>query len=164
VLALQTNSAQLFPVQGAVERLIGQWLAPQRRPRSSIQLVVAHSHSHYDHVGAYLPCPSVSLRFTLDHASLCVDRAAGDMQFVGQPYTTVVGLGQTNVAKFFGLYQWPLNVSLGCCSRPFEAARVAVLTDLVVWVQAAVFDLGQRPLTIVPIPGHAVRGIQPMLG
>lgn len=45
------------------------------------------------------------------------------MQFVGQPYTTVVGLGQINVAKFFGLYQWPLNV------RPFEAARVAVLTD-----------------------------------
>jgi glyoxylase-like metal-dependent hydrolase (beta-lactamase superfamily II) len=66
-----------------VDRLIAQWLAAHKR--SGIPLVVAHSHSHGDHV-------------------------AGDAVFRARPDTTVVGLKPAEVAAFFGMKHWPDDI------------------------------------------------------
>jgi glyoxylase-like metal-dependent hydrolase (beta-lactamase superfamily II) len=52
----------------------------------------------------------------------------GDSQFRSRPNTTVVGLQPQQVASFFGLTSWPEG--------------------------SATFDLGDRVLDIVPLPGH----------
>lgn len=70
-------------VAAAVDGVMGQWLA--RRGRSSIELVVAHSHGHGDHV-------------------------AGDAQFAGRPRVTIVGRDLTSVRGFFGIDRWPGDV------------------------------------------------------
>lgn len=67
-------------VRPVVDRLIAEWLAG--RGRASIPLVVAHSHSHRDHV-------------------------AGDAEFRDRPETTLVGLRPEDVAGFFGIGSWP---------------------------------------------------------
>jgi hydroxyacylglutathione hydrolase len=56
------------------------------------------------------------------------DHVAGDSQFVGRPDTTVIGKGVEDVRSHFGILDWP-------------AQRVA-------------YDLGERILDIVPLPGH----------
>jgi glyoxylase-like metal-dependent hydrolase (beta-lactamase superfamily II) len=63
-----------------VDTLIRAWLV--RHGRASIQLIVAHSHAHGDHI-------------------------AGDSQFVGRVGTTVVGRDTTSVRTFFGITRWP---------------------------------------------------------
>lgn len=68
------------PVQATVQGVIDTWLAAHSQ--TSIQLVVAHLHSHGDHI-------------------------AGDSQFQGQPNTTVVGTSLSSVQSFFGFTQWP---------------------------------------------------------
>jgi hydroxyacylglutathione hydrolase len=68
------------PVAEVVDRAVRQWLG--ERGRASIDLVVAHSHAHRDHV-------------------------AGDRHFVGQPHTTVVKPSLESVTQFFGLADWP---------------------------------------------------------
>jgi len=68
------------PVAATVQGVISTWLAAHGQ--SSIQLVVAHLHSHGDHV-------------------------AGDSQFQGLPNTTVVGTSLSSVQSFFGFTQWP---------------------------------------------------------
>ncbi len=90
-----------FPLRSVIDGLCADWLA--RNPREDYELVVAHTHSHGDHVAA-------------------------DMQFLNRPLTTVVGTSRHEVTQFFGLREWPLG----------EAA----------------FDLGDRELLIMPIPGH----------
>jgi glyoxylase-like metal-dependent hydrolase (beta-lactamase superfamily II) len=67
-------------IRPTVDRLIAGWLA--QHGRSAIPLVVAHSHSHGDHV-------------------------AGDAAFRDRPDTTVVGLKPADVAGFFGIDDWP---------------------------------------------------------
>ena len=67
-------------VATVVDTLRRAWLA--RNGRASVELVVAHSHAHGDHVG-------------------------GDSQFVGRPRTTVVGRDTASVRSFFGVRQWP---------------------------------------------------------
>ena len=67
-------------IQPTVDRLIGQWLATHHR--TDIPLVVAHSHSHGDHV-------------------------AGDAVFRERPNTTVIGRKPADVAGFFGIRKWP---------------------------------------------------------
>ena len=52
-----------FPLRATIDQLVTRWLA--RNPRSTYQLVVAHTHGHGDHV-------------------------AGDAQFAGRPATTIV--------------------------------------------------------------------------
>jgi glyoxylase-like metal-dependent hydrolase (beta-lactamase superfamily II) len=81
-LVFGTQKAILFdsgaggvPVQSTVQGIVNQWLAAHSQ--SSIQLVVAHLHSHGDHT-------------------------AGDGQFNGQPNTTVVGTSLSAVQGFFG--------------------------------------------------------------
>jgi hydroxyacylglutathione hydrolase len=70
-------------IRPAVDRLIADWL--KARHRSDIPLVVAHSHSHGDHI-------------------------AGDAAFRERPNTTVVGLNPEDVAGFFGIKSWPNDI------------------------------------------------------
>jgi glyoxylase-like metal-dependent hydrolase (beta-lactamase superfamily II) len=67
-------------IRPVVDRLVEDWLAAHHR--TSIPLVVAHSHSHGDHI-------------------------AGDAAFRDRPNTIVVGLKPTDVAAFFGIAKWP---------------------------------------------------------
>lgn len=105
VLLLDTGAGKV-DVVGTVDRVITEWLA--RNKRVSIELVVAHSHAHGDHV-------------------------AGDPQFVGRPSTTVVGRDTASVRAFFGVLRWPDDV--------------------------AQYDLGDRVLDVIPIPGHQASSI-----
>ena len=79
VLLLDTGAGGI-PIHDTVQAIIDAWLAAHGQ--ASIQLVVAHTHGHGDHV-------------------------AGDAQFTGQPNTTVVGTSQAAVADFFGITNWP---------------------------------------------------------
>lgn len=63
-----------------VDRVISKWL--KRNSRSSIPLIVAHSHSHADHV-------------------------AGDSQFANRPDTTLIALSVEAAQKFFSIDRWP---------------------------------------------------------
>jgi glyoxylase-like metal-dependent hydrolase (beta-lactamase superfamily II) len=78
-LLLDTGAAGV-DVAATVNAIIGDWL--QRNSRASIELVVAHSHTHSDHV-------------------------AGDAQFTNRLATTIVGHGVAEVQAFFGIRQWP---------------------------------------------------------
>ncbi|WP_295630804.1 MBL fold metallo-hydrolase [Novosphingobium sp.] len=71
-------------IRPTVDRLVADWLAAHHR--TSIPLVVAHSHSHGDHV-------------------------AGDAAFRDRPGTTVVGLKPADVAAFFGIANWPQQIA-----------------------------------------------------
>ncbi|CAH0496200.1 Hydroxyacylglutathione hydrolase [Novosphingobium sp. CECT 9465] len=70
-------------IRPAVDRLIADWLVANKR--SEIPLIVAHSHSHGDHI-------------------------AGDAAFRDRPGTTVVGLKPVDVATFFGIGKWPEEI------------------------------------------------------
>ena len=74
------SGAEGGAIRPVVDRLIADWLARHRR--KSIPLVVAHSHSHGDHV-------------------------AGDAAFADRADTVVVGLRAAEVARFFGIRSWP---------------------------------------------------------
>ncbi len=78
-----TADAALFPLRDTVDDLIEQWLA--RHPRTDYELLVAHSHSHSDHIAA-------------------------DAQFCDRPRTTVVGTEEEQVRTFFGLAESPSSV------------------------------------------------------
>jgi glyoxylase-like metal-dependent hydrolase (beta-lactamase superfamily II) len=77
---LEDTGAGNIPIGPTVYGIINDWLIEQGK--ASIQLVVAHSHGHGDHI-------------------------KGDSQFAGQPDTTVVGTSQTAVAAFFDIAPWP---------------------------------------------------------
>jgi glyoxylase-like metal-dependent hydrolase (beta-lactamase superfamily II) len=72
-----------IPLYKTVKRIIDRWL--RANGQASIQLVVAHSHAHGDHV-------------------------AGDGQFAGKPNTTVVGTSVNAVKTFFGITTWPTQI------------------------------------------------------
>lgn len=69
-----TPEPERFPLRATVDGLIG-----------GLELVVAHTHSHGDHV-------------------------AGDGQFADRPATTVVGHSPEEVRAFFGFDAWPDEV------------------------------------------------------
>jgi len=71
---------------------------------------------------------SKSLPLVVAHSHSHSDHHAGDGQFAGKPNTVVVGLSVNEVKTFFGIEDWPEGNS--------------------------VFDLGNRVLDIIPIPGH----------
>lgn len=79
VLLVDTGAGGL-QIRPTVDRLIEHWLVAHHR--ESIPLVVAHSHSHGDHV-------------------------AGDSEFRDRADTTVIGLKPADVAGFFGIRNWP---------------------------------------------------------
>jgi glyoxylase-like metal-dependent hydrolase (beta-lactamase superfamily II) len=95
------SSVQVLPLRQTIDNIISQWL--EERGRKAIELVVAHTHGHEDHV-------------------------FWDSQFEGRPKTTLVPSTLAAVKDFFGLPDWPEG--------------------------QATFDLGERPLTNDPIPGH----------
>lgn len=70
-------------IRPTIDRLVSDWLASHGR--SAIPLVVAHSHSHGDHI-------------------------AGDAAFRERPDTTVVGLKPADVAGYFGIANWPSEI------------------------------------------------------
>ncbi|MCO5791619.1 MAG: MBL fold metallo-hydrolase [Blastomonas sp.] len=75
------DGGQIVPT---VDRLITEWLIAHKR--SAIELIVAHSHSHGDHIAA-------------------------DAAFAKRPDTVVVGLKPADVAAFFGIDPWPGDVA-----------------------------------------------------
>jgi glyoxylase-like metal-dependent hydrolase (beta-lactamase superfamily II) len=70
-------------ISATVQGLIADWLAAHGQ--ASIELVVAHSHSHGDHI-------------------------AGDSQLDQIPSSTVVSKSQAQVASFFGITDWPNQI------------------------------------------------------
>ncbi len=92
------SPTRVLPLRETVEAVL---LAHPRGP--GLELVVAHTHGHGDHV-------------------------FWDGQFRDRPRTTVVGLGLEEVKAFWRLPDWPEG--------------------------EATHDLGDRPLTVFPIPGH----------
>lgn len=89
-----------LPIGRVVKKIIDTWLSRHGLP--SVNLVVAHSHSHTDHL-------------------------FGDIQF-DRAGATVVGPSLPAIQSFFGLTDWP-----DC---------------------TATLDLGGRPVTVIPTPGH----------
>jgi hydroxyacylglutathione hydrolase len=79
-----TAGARAFPLKETVTRLFST--RTDRSPPGEYGLVVAHTHSHGDHV-------------------------AGDEQFRGQPSTVVVGKDLNSVQRFFGLSAWPDGIA-----------------------------------------------------
>ena len=83
VLLLDTGAGGL-KVRPTIDGVIDGWL--KARHRTSIPLVVAHSHSHGDH-------------------------RMGDIEFVDRPDTIVVGLTPAEVAAFFKIAEWPHDIA-----------------------------------------------------
>lgn len=79
VLLLDTGAGGLL-IRPTIDRLIEDWRKANGQP--SLQLIVAHSHTHRDHV-------------------------AGDSEFRDRPNTTLVGHSTDEVAKFFQVKSWP---------------------------------------------------------
>ncbi len=77
---LYDTGAGGIPIANVVNAVIADWKAAHGNP--SLDLLVAHTHSHGDHV-------------------------AGDGQFQGMPDTTVVGTSATAVMNFWGFQDWP---------------------------------------------------------
>ncbi len=100
VLLLDTGAGGL-DVAADVDRVVQAWRS--RHGGQPMQLVVAHSHAHADHV-------------------------AGDSLFHRMPNVTVIGRDTAAVRAFFGIRRWP--------------------------VDSATFDLGNRIIDVLPIPGH----------
>ncbi len=95
-----TADESRFPLYTTVRGIISDW---ETEKRTSLEVVVAHTHNHGDH-------------------------RAADAQFEGRPRTTLIGLRPEEVISFFHLKNWPN-----------ESAR---------------FELGNRTIEIIPIPGH----------
>lgn len=71
-------------IRPTVDAVISKWLASHGR--TAIPLVVAHSHSHGDHI-------------------------QGDSEFAARPDTSVVALKPADVARFFGVKKWPDEIA-----------------------------------------------------
>jgi hydroxyacylglutathione hydrolase len=74
------NHGKVLPLRQTVDGIIENWR--QKRGGSDIDLVVAHTHSHGDHV-------------------------FWDSQFAGRPRTTIIKPTLACVKKSFGLPNWP---------------------------------------------------------
>jgi glyoxylase-like metal-dependent hydrolase (beta-lactamase superfamily II) len=93
-----TADPAAFPLRTTVDALLDEWLSAH--PRTSYELVVAHTHGHGDHVAA-------------------------DAQFAGRPATTVVGREVSSVIEHFGFERWPdETVSLDLGGRLLEVTGI----------------------------------------
>jgi glyoxylase-like metal-dependent hydrolase (beta-lactamase superfamily II) len=81
-LLLDTGAGDV-DVAEPIDTLIAAWR--KRTGRDVLELVVAHSHAHADHV-------------------------TGDNQFVGRPNTRVIGRDTGSVRWFFNVRRWPDDV------------------------------------------------------
>lgn len=82
VLMIDTGDGGIA-LSTTVQGIIDDWLAA--RGQASIQLIIAHSHSHGDHI-------------------------AGDAQVDALPNSVLVGKTQAQVASFFGITNWPTEI------------------------------------------------------
>jgi glyoxylase-like metal-dependent hydrolase (beta-lactamase superfamily II) len=82
VMEVDTGAGGL-KIRPTIDRIVSQWT--QSKGLKSIELVIAHSHAHDDHI-------------------------AGDAEFSGRPNTTVVGHAPAQVAAFFKIHSWPDEV------------------------------------------------------
>lgn len=80
---LVDTGAEHGVIRPTVDRVVNAWLAAHHRDH--LPLIVAHSHSHGDHIAA-------------------------DASFRERPDTTVIGLTPADVASFFGIRSWPKDV------------------------------------------------------
>ncbi|CAF3732764.1 unnamed protein product [Rotaria sordida] len=80
-----TVSPISLPIQQHVESIILNWCIINKKERQDIELVVAHTHNHQDHI-------------------------AGDAQFRDKLFTTVVGTTVDEVNQFFQLDNWPNTI------------------------------------------------------
>lgn len=71
---------RVLPIRRVVDEIVARWL--RRRSLEAVELVVAHTHSHRDHV-------------------------FWDREFRGRPRTTVVPPTLFGVRRFFRLPDWP---------------------------------------------------------
>lgn len=84
VLLEDTGAGSIGPtLASTVYGIIGDWLVANGK--TSIELVVVHSHAHGDHT-------------------------AGDSAFQGQPNTTVVGKSVAAIQSTFGITTWPTQI------------------------------------------------------
>jgi len=81
-LLLDTGAGGL-KIRPTIDGVIAKWLAG--KGKTSIPLVVAHTHAHGDHI-------------------------AGDGEFAGDPNVTVIGHKPEDVAAFFGIKSWPTEI------------------------------------------------------
>jgi len=79
---LQDTGAGETNVGEIVNQTVAEWC--RRNGRSSIPLVVAHSHGHGDHI-------------------------EGDAQFAGKPNVTMVPRSVEGTQKFYGIANWPAD-------------------------------------------------------
>lgn len=82
VLEIDTGAGGL-EIRPTIDKVIADWAAT--KGSKSLKLVVAHSHSHGDHI-------------------------AGDPEFAGRADTTVVGHSPEEVAAFFNVHSWPNEI------------------------------------------------------
>jgi hydroxyacylglutathione hydrolase len=83
-ILFDTGAAGNPPVAATVTGIINAWKL--RKGVDNLELIVAHTHSHGDHV-------------------------AGDNQFAGLPDTTVIGTSLNAVKNAFGLPNWPNGIA-----------------------------------------------------
>jgi glyoxylase-like metal-dependent hydrolase (beta-lactamase superfamily II) len=81
-LLLDTGAGGLA-IRPTIDRLMSEWMTAHHR--TTLPLVVAHSHSHRDHI-------------------------AGDGEFRARPDTTVVGVMPDEVARAFDIKHWPADL------------------------------------------------------
>lgn len=82
VLQIDTGAGGLT-IRPTIDKVISDWASA--KGIKSLQLVVAHSHAHADHV-------------------------AGDAEFADRPDTVVVGHAPEQVAAFFKINSWPEDI------------------------------------------------------
>ncbi len=84
VLLMDTGATGVLPVKALVDEIIANWLAA--KGQADIDLIVAHTHGHFDHVQA-------------------------DNQFAGSPdVTRFVGTNLAEVTSFWGLTNYPEDI------------------------------------------------------
>jgi glyoxylase-like metal-dependent hydrolase (beta-lactamase superfamily II) len=83
VLEIDTGAGGL-KIRPTIDKVIADWMA--QKGIQSLQLVVAHSHAHGDHI-------------------------AGDGEFADRANTVVVGHSPEQVAQFFNIHSWPDDVA-----------------------------------------------------
>jgi glyoxylase-like metal-dependent hydrolase (beta-lactamase superfamily II) len=84
VLEIDTGAGGL-KIRPTIDGVISDWMS--KKGIKSLQLIVAHSHSHGDHI-------------------------AGDAEFADRANTIVVGHRPEQVAQFFKIHSWPEDVAV----------------------------------------------------
>jgi hydroxyacylglutathione hydrolase len=96
-----TVSLVSLPIQQHVETLIIQWCVRNKKERSDVDLVVAHTHAHDDHT-------------------------AGDAQFQYKLFTTIVNTSVAEVSRFFQIEDWPNTIG----TYPLDTARYLAIIPI----------------------------------